>query len=134
MAGLTNTAEQDVANMIFIGTDPTWRAGASWYLALFTADPTETGSLANEATFTGYARVAITKATGWNVTGGVATNTGLVQFPECTGGSNIITHGAIVTASSAGTVVYIGNLGEARTVTAGNTLQYPASSISFSID
>jgi hypothetical protein len=45
------------------GTDPSYRAGATQYLALFTGDPGESASLAAEANYTGYARVALTKAT-----------------------------------------------------------------------
>lgn len=134
MAGLTNTAENDIALMIANGTDPSWRVGANWYLALFTSDPTEAGATTNEGTFTGYARVLTIKASDWTVTGGVMSNANLIQFPECTGGSNIITHGAIMTASSGGTMIFTGALGEARTVTSGNTLQYPSGSISFTVE
>ena len=58
-----NTLEIDVLAMVAKGTDPAWRASASGYLALFTADPTETGSLAAECADSGYARLLITKST-----------------------------------------------------------------------
>lgn len=59
-----NTLEADVASMVMNGADPAWRAAATGYVALFTADPTETGSLAAECNDATYARVAVTKATG----------------------------------------------------------------------
>lgn len=60
---LSNTTETAALDCFLRGTDPSYRAGATQYLALFTADPTESASLAAEATYTGYARVALTKAT-----------------------------------------------------------------------
>ena len=40
-----NSLEVDVLAAVAKGTDPAWRAAATAYLALFTQDPTETGSL-----------------------------------------------------------------------------------------
>jgi len=62
---LSNITEADALDMFLRGLDPAYRAGTTQYVALFTADPTETGSIAAEATYTGYARVAITKASAW---------------------------------------------------------------------
>ncbi len=99
----SNTTENDVLKMICQGTDPAWRAGASGYLALFTADPGETGSLAAECNYTGYARVAQTKASAWTDGGSSFSNAALVQWPQCTGGSNIATHFAWVSSASGAT-------------------------------
>lgn len=62
---LSNTTETAALDAFLRGTDPSYRAGATQYLALFTGDPGETASLAAEANYTGYARVALTKATAW---------------------------------------------------------------------
>ena len=72
------------------------------YLALFTADPTATGDLTNEATYTGYLRMAFT------VTGpvdGAGTNAADVLFPECTANGQTITHVGIMDAATAGTMI-----------------------------
>ena len=45
---MSNTTENATLKMHLQGTDPAYRAGATQYLALFTADPGETGSLAAE--------------------------------------------------------------------------------------
>ena len=66
---LSNTTENAALKMFLQGTDPTYRAGATQFLALFSADPGETASLAAEATYTGYARVALTKASAWTDNG-----------------------------------------------------------------
>lgn len=46
---MSNTTENATLKMHLQGTDPSYRAGATQYLALFTADPGESGSLAAEA-------------------------------------------------------------------------------------
>ena len=75
-----NTTETAALDMFLRGTDPSYRAGATQYLALFTADPGETASLAAEATYTGYARVALTKSSAWTGTSSPFTNAALIQF------------------------------------------------------
>lgn len=99
----SNVTENDVLKMICQGTDPAWRAGATGYLALFTADPGETGSLAAECNYTSYARVAQTKASAWTDGGSTFSNAALVQWPQCTGGSNDATHFAWVSSVSGAT-------------------------------
>ena len=98
------------------------------YLALHTADPGVGGSpLTNEATYTGYARVAVARTTGgWDVpSSGATKNAALVQFAECTGGSNVITHVSIcTTASGAGIVLYSGALAASRTISSGIQPQF----------
>ena len=76
---LSNTTETAALDCFLRGTDPSYRAGATAYLALFTADPGETASLAAEATYTGYARVALTKASSWTGTASPFVNTNLIQ-------------------------------------------------------
>lgn len=83
------------------GTDPSYRAGATQYLALFTSNPGTTGSLAGEAAYTGYARVALTKSSAWTDGGASFTNAGLVQFGKRTDvGTSVITHFAVVDTAS----------------------------------
>jgi len=108
----SNTTENDVLKAILQGTDPSWRAGANLYLALYTADPGEAGTATtNEATYTSYARITLVKASAWSDGGSTFSNAALLQFPQCTGGTNTITHVAIVTTSSgAGQILYSGAL------------------------
>lgn len=131
----SNSTENDVLKMILQGTDPAYRAGANLYLALFTADPTETGSIADEATYTSYARVALVKATAWTDGGSTFSNAGLIQFPQCTGGSNLITHVALITtASGAGQILYKGALNSSLTVTNLIQPQFAIAALSISED
>ena len=109
-----NTTENDLIKVAFLNDyDPAWRTQANLYLALHTADPGEGGGQnTSEADYTGYARVAVAKnAAGWTISGNQASNASLVQFPQCTGGSNTITHVSIGTAASgAGQILYSGAL------------------------
>ena len=117
---LSNATELAALNVFLRGNDPSYRAGATNYLALFTADPGETASLAAEATYTGYARVPMTKATAWTGSSSPLTNTDLVQFGACTAGSNAITHFAVVdTASGAVNMMISGALAATLNVSAG---------------
>lgn len=52
---LSNTTENATLQMHLQGADPSYRAGATQYLALFTGDPGETASLGAEAGLTGAA-------------------------------------------------------------------------------
>ncbi len=132
---LSNTTETAALDMFLRGTDPAYRAGATQYLALFTGDPGETASLAAEADYTGYARVALTKATAWTGTSSPFTNTSLIQFGACTAGTNAITHFAVVdTASGAVSMMVSGALSATLNVSAGIQPQFAASALSISAD
>lgn len=114
-----NTTETDVLQAIFHGTAFSWAANTDLYIALHTADPGEAGSqTTSEATYTSYARVTVARsALGWDVVGNTASNDDLLQFPQCTGGSNVITHVSIgTTLAAAGQILYSGSLNSSLTV------------------
>ena len=132
---LSNTTENAALKMFLQGTDPSYRAGATQYLALFTADPGETASLAAEATYTGYARVALTKSSAWTDGGSSFTNAALIQFGACTAGSSVITHFAVVdTASGAVNMMISGALSSSLSVSAGIQPQFAINSLSISAE
>lgn len=133
---LSNTTENAALKMFLQGTDPSYRAGATQYLALFTADPGESASLAAEATtYTGYARVALTKSSAWTDGGSTFTNASLIQFGACTAGSAAITHFAVVdTASGAVNMMISGALTSTLNVSAGIQPQFAAGALSISCE
>jgi hypothetical protein len=132
---LSNITEADTLDIHLRGIDPAYRASATNYLALFTADPTETGSLSNEANYTGYARVALTKATAWTGTSSPFTNAALIQFGACTAGTNALTHFAVVdTASGAISQMISGALSSTLNVSAGIQPQFQAGTLSVGAD
>lgn len=132
---LSNTTETAALDAFLRGVDPAYRAGATQYLALFTADPGETASLAAEATYTGYARVALTKASAWTGTSSPFTNTNLIQFGACTAGTNALTHFAVVdTASGAVSMMISGALASTLNVSSGIQPQFAGGALSISAE
>jgi hypothetical protein len=102
---------------------------------LFTADPGETASLVAEATYTGYARVALTKSTAWTDGGSTFTNAALVQFGACTAGTNTISHFAVVdTASGAVAMMISGSLSSSLAVSTGIQPQFAIGALSVGAD
>lgn len=132
---MSNATENQTLKMHLQGVDPAYRAGATQYLALFSADPGETGSLAAEAAYTGYARVALTKATAWTDGGSSFSNANLIQFGACTAGASAITHFAVVdTASGAVAQLISGALSATLNVSAGIQPQFQAGALAINAD
>lgn len=132
---LSNTTETAALDAFLRGTDPSYRSGATQYLALFTADPTDTASLAAEATYTGYARIALTKSSSWTGTSSPFTNTNLIQFGACTAGSDAVTHFAVVdTVSGAVAMMISGALSATLNVSSGIQPQFSAGALSISAE
>lgn len=109
----------------------------SLYIGLHTADPGEGGSqTTSEATYTGYARVAVARSTaGWTASGASVSNDSAVTFGACTAGSNTLTYFSIGTDSSgAGTLLFSGALTASLAVSAGITPSFAASALTVTLD
>lgn len=143
----SNTFENDILKLIFNNVDiadigdagglQNSAAAGNLYIALHTSDPGEAGNAAtNESAYTSYARVAVARdAGGWTVSGNSATNAALIQFPECTGGSETITHVSITTASSGTSkILYSGALSASRSVSSGIQPQFAANALTVTED
>lgn len=123
----SNTTENDFMLYTFNGTAISWDGNTNLYVSLHTADPGEAGNqTTSEATYTSYARVTVARTSGgWTVSGNQASNTALIQFPQCTGGSNTITHVVVGTAvSGAGQILYSGSLTSPLSVSSGIQPQF----------
>jgi hypothetical protein len=139
-----NTFENDLMRLIFNATAIANLADnaassplTNLYVSLHTADPGEGGSqTTSEASYTSYARVAVARSgAGWTVTANEAENAALVQFPQCTGGTNDITHVGVGTASSgAGKLLYKGALSAMLAVSSGIQPQFAAGALTVSED
>jgi len=132
----SNAAETDVLEYIFNGTNVAWDANTDLWIALHTANPGETGTaVTSEATYGSYARLALTRATDFTVSGNSVSNTNLEQFVACTSGSNIITYASIVdTASGAGNILVYAALSSSITVSTGVQPQFAIGALSFTLD
>jgi hypothetical protein len=94
------------------------------YVSLHTADPGEAGDQStSEATYTGYARVAVLRTTGgWTVTNNSVSPVANIDFANCTGGTNTITYFGVGTASTgAGVLYYSGTVSPSISVSSGVT-------------
>jgi hypothetical protein len=123
-----NITENDILKFIFNATAmPSY--GANIYCHLHTADPGEAGTATtNEADYTGYAPVSVARdAGGFTVTNNQAVNTAEVTFPECTGGTNAITHASVTTLG--GQILYSGALTAPINISNLITPRFPAGTL-----
>lgn len=111
----------DLAELLFNNTtwagigDATGIVGSggagSFYVGLWVGDPTATGAGGAEASYTGYARVAVARTSGgFTVATTNVSNAAAVTFGECTAGSDTVTHFALMSAATAGVMVIRGAL------------------------
>ncbi len=126
----SDATETALLSYIFTATAPAWAAATELDIHLHTADPGESGvSTTSEATYTSYALVTVNRTTAdWTVTGDTATNDNLIQFPQCTGGSNTITHVSITPEGST-TILYSGALSSSLSVSSGIQPQFAAGAL-----
>lgn len=145
MTALTNFAENKVIDALLraqaIGTP------ATWYVALFTAAPSDTGG-GTEVTGGSYARVAVTAGlTQWagtqsagsttasSGTGGTSSNNAAVTFPAPTASWGTVTHFGIFDASTAGNLWVWGALNTSKTINNGDAApSFAAGALTFQID
>lgn len=142
-----NTFENDLLQLLFNNVDiadigdaggiQNSATAGSLYVALHTGDPGEAGTAAtSESAYGSYARQAVARSgAGWTVSGNQAVNFALIQFPECTSGSETITHVSITTAvSGASKILYSGALSASRAVSSGIQPQFAASALTVTED
>jgi hypothetical protein len=131
-----NTTEIDLLAKVFKATALPWDAVANLDIHFHTADPGEAGlSTTAEATYGAYALVSVPRngtASGWSGTNPVA-NAALIQFPQCTSGSNVLTHLSITPTGST-QILYSGALNASLTVSAGIQPQFAIGAITISED
>ena len=145
MTALTNFAENKIIDALLraqaIGTP------ATWYVALFTAAPSDTGG-GTEVTGGSYARVAVTAGlTQWagtqsagsttasSGTGGTSSNNAAVTFPAPTASWGTVTHFGIFDASTAGNLWVWGALNTSKTINTGDAApSFAAGALTLQID
>jgi len=128
----TTAFETDFLELVFTNTDlagigdGTGLQGSgtpgSLYICLFTGNPDEAGSIANECVYTGYARVGVARSgAGWTVSGDTVSNAAAVTFGECTAGSETATHFGIAKADAESTadLIFYGALDSGLAISSG---------------
>ena len=132
----SNDTETAVLNYIFKDIAPAYAGQANFWIALHTADPGEAGTaVTSEAAYGSYARVSVTRSTGFTVSGNQVSNTALVQFPQSSSGGSAITHATVVTTSSgAGTIIGRMALSASLPTSTGIQPQFAANALTFTLD
>lgn len=123
----SNNAENLVLDWIL--TTGTATRPTAWYVALFTADPTDADS-GTEVTGGSYARTAVT----FSVTGNAATNTGGVEFPAATASWGTVSHIGVYDASTGGNLILHSALDAAKTIADGDVFRIPAGDLDVTLD
>lgn len=132
----SNAFENQVIALAFNATALPF-SNVNLFVALHTADPGEAGDqTTSEATYTGYARVSVPRdGTGWTVSGNQASNTAEITFPECTGGTNTITHVSVgLVTSGASQILYKGALTASLAIANLITPRFPIGTLVVSED
>ena len=114
---LSNATENQVLKCLLQGTDPSYRSGATQYLALVSdagggGSVSEAAPVANELTYTGYERVPITKATAWTDGGSSFTNAGQIQFGTRSDAGGTQTATAFVVVDTIAGAISMGIIGD----------------------
>lgn len=126
MGSLSNYAELKLLDHLLktaAYTQPT-----NIYVALSTADPTDSGSGVAEPAGSGYARTACNV---WDAAASrEASNTSAVTFPAATGSWGTITHWALFDASTGGNMLAYGSLSVSNAVVNGNVVSFAAGQLS----
>lgn len=103
------------------------------YVAVSTADPTDSGAGAQEPSGNGYARIA-TSASDWTRTGNTIQNDQELAFPEASGAWGTLTHVAMYDAATGGNLLLHGALTTAKAIAENETLRFPAGNLTFTLD
>ncbi len=122
----TAYAEKKILNFNLLGE--TYTPPATWYLALFTADPGRTGSLSNEISDPAYARLPVTFAAAADdaESGSVCASAYDIEFAQATVDWGEVTHVMLMDAATAGNGWYRGALDVSKIIGIGDFCRFPA--------
>ena len=129
MAALSDHAEALLLDWMMTtgsATRPT-----AWYIALYTAAPSDSGG-GTEVSTGGYARQSATFAAATSP-GGTTSNTNTIQFTASGANYGTITHIGIFDAVSGGNLLWHGAMTASRVVNDGDTLEFSAGNIDLTI-
>jgi len=134
--GMTDYLERKIANHVLKNTPYT--PPETVHVALFTADPTDTGDLTNEVATAGgtlYARQAVAFTALTTETTGQASNSAQIEFPEAGAAWGTVTHIGIMDSDveGSGNMLFHGELTTARAVDAGTQLIFKAAQLTVTL-
>ena len=136
MSAATDTAE--VLALNFLLNAETATRPTTWYIALHTGDPGESGTANEVANAYAYARTAVTFDAAAQPSTGLTfcDNSATITFPTASGGNwGVITHISIKTSNTYATTtaLFKGALTASKTVNDGDTFQIQAGQLVISL-
>lgn len=128
MSAASNYTENLALNWLLTTNSAT--RPTSWYLALFTTNPTDAGSGSEVSTSgTGYSR----KAIAFTVTDDTARNSATVTFDAATGEWGTIAYIGIYDASTNGNLLFHGAVTTSKQISVGDTFQVSQNNLSITL-
>ena len=144
MSALSDYLENKLTDLIFRGQ--AFSAPANLYVGLLTAAPSDAGG-GTEVTGGSYARVTVagslanwagTQSAGSTTdssgTSGTTSNNAAINFPTPSAGWGTVTHVGVYDAASGGNLLWYAPLGVSKTINSGDTVSFPAGSLTFQVD
>lgn len=129
MAALSDHAEALLLDWLMTSGSAT--RPTAWYVALFTAAPSDSGG-GTEVSTGGYSRQSVTFDAA-SSPGGTTSNSGAVSFTASGGDYGTVTHIGIFDASTSGNLLWHGALTASKTVADGDTLEFSAGNIDLTL-
>ncbi len=139
MSAMSDYLENKLVDHLFRAQ--TLSAPATLHIGLLTAAPSDSGG-GTEVSGNSYARVAVTSSlANWagtqsagstiasSGTGGQTSNNAAITFPTPSGTWGTVSHFGIYDASSGGNLLFHGSLSVAKTINQGDTVSFPAGSL-----
>lgn len=123
----SNYLETEVLEWAFTasgGTRPT-----AWYLALFTAAPSDTGG-GTEVSGGAYARQSVT----FTVSGNTASNNAAIEYPTATANYGTVTHIGVFDALSGGNLLAHAALTTSKLIETGDVFRVPSGDLDITLD
>lgn len=129
---MTNYLETKLLQFVLNNNAGSLSAVSTIYLALFTANPTETGSLSNEVSTsgTGYARQSV----GFTTSNNASSNTSNIEFSAAQSSWGTVTHIGIMDASTSGNMLFHGALTVSKTIDTNDIFRINAGDLDITID
>lgn len=133
MSAFSDYLESGIINVLRGTTFPLSATG-SVYVSLHTATLNDDGT-GTEVSAGGYARVAVSKATGsWDApSGGATANTNTITFGPASANWGTVTHFGIWDASTTGNLLFLGALSSSRTVNDGDSATFAAGALTITV-
>lgn len=130
MAALSDDAEKLLLDWLM--TAGTATRPTAWYVALYTAAPSDSGG-GTEVSTGGYARQSVTFAAATSP-GGTTSNTGTVSFTASGADYGTVTHIGIHSAvSGSGNLLWHGAMTASKTIADGDTLEFSVGNIDLTL-